>query len=47
MSKPNGATHYRPKTDQYLKLDFGSWYVLINDNWQYTRNPFTYEMVEL
>ena len=42
-----GATHYRPKTGQYLKLEEGSWYIEVNGYWQYTRNPFGYEMVEL
>lgn len=41
------ATHYRPQTDEYLKLENGQWFIHVNGYWQYIRNPFGYEMVSI
>lgn len=42
-----GATHYRPSTQQFLLLCSGKWYIEVNGYWQLIKNPFRVEMIEL
>ena len=46
-SKPEGTTHYREFTEQYLMNTEGKWYIFREGYWELTKRPFTYELKPL
>lgn len=44
---PEGATHYREFTEQYLMNTQGKWYIFREGYWELTKRPFTHELKPL